>query len=268
MNRRCGKCDLGVWALCLSLLALACSREPDQDPEVDPRLLQIRGDGLVWLASTESPIPDPKQPENRELIEIDGKITALDEGELRPPTDWRAVYGGQHSLARRVVTLRSDAGVDWKLGYRLTRDDPKTDVTPLAPIAVGATVHLRFRAIWAFGTAAAFVLSDAQGVALAIDLAVYGDPLKPGDVPGLDVREGALLGILKGNCGDQRYADLTFAADAAIDVRQNQTRLIAIGGKPYTAFHLFNFNPVPDPTRGNCPDVTNEGRAWAIWRNP
>lgn len=261
-----------LWVLVAGLCAaeLACSGNPAADPALDPALLPP-GEGLVWLASTEPAPSDPKQPQNRELIEVEGKVTALDAGDLRAPADWRMLYGGQYQPVKQVVTIRSSSGgvtSDWKLGYQLTRAAPTTDVTPPAPLAVGSNVRLRFRAIWAFGTAPAFVLSDDAGVALAIDLATYGDPYQPGDVPGLAVVPGSAVGVVKGNCGDQKYSNLRFEADAPIELRQNAIGAIAINHTSYTAFHLFNFTAAPTTSGAGCPDAINEGRAWAIWRGP
>jgi hypothetical protein len=244
----------------LAATAVACSNEKDAAEGMPP----ARGEGSIWLVSTEAPLGDPKAIEQRPLIEIDGTLTASDTGDLRPPRDWRVVYD-RTGAATRVLTIRSAAGTDWKLGYRLSRAEPAMDVTPDPGLATGSQVHLRARFIWGFGSAPAFVLSDDKGIALVVDLALYGDPLVSGDVPGLSLRQGASIGIQRNECIDLRYTKLIFDAGAPIEVGQNETHEIAIAGTGYTALHLFNFvSAVPD--KQPCPDAIAEGRAWAIWR--
>jgi hypothetical protein len=246
-------------ALVLAACAAGCGQERG---DVDPKVLLARGTGTIWLSSTETAL-GPKQVESRTLLEIAGRVTATDEGLLDAPADWRSVFPG--GFATRSVTIRSEAGIDWKLGYRIVRD-PMVDVTPAPPLPTGTMVRLRFRAIFAFGTAASFVLSDEQGVALAFDLGVYGDPFAPDDIPGLAIQEGASIGVLHGSCSNTRHVNLVFAGDAPVELQQNQLGAVAIKSRAYTAFHLFNFHPDPPGTGPTCPDGINEARAWALWR--
>jgi hypothetical protein len=228
------------------------------------------GAGSLWLVSTEASLTDPKAIDQRPLIEIEGTLTAIDAGEARPPKDWRVVFDGTGGTASHVLTIRSGgaAPIDWKLGYRLAVGAPATDIDPDFSLAVGDAVHLKIRFIWGFGTAPAFVLSDARGIALAIDLAVYGDPLRKDDVPGLVVGSGASVGVQRSPCGDLRYTKLVFTADTAVEVDQSAISVISIKGTRYSALNLFNFVPAVPPGAPSCPDAINEARAWAIWRRP
>jgi hypothetical protein len=228
------------------------------------------GEGGMWLVSTEAPLIDPKAIDQRPLIDIDGTLTASDGGEARPPKDWRVIFDRTGGTTTHVLTIRSGGGtpIDWKLGYRLAVGAPATDISPDVSLAVGDAVHLKVRFIWGFGAAPAFVLSDARGTALAVDLAVYGDPLVKDDVPGLAVGAGPTIGFQRSPCGDLRYTKLVFTADTPVEVDQNETRTISIKGTRYTALNLFNFVPNLPPGGPSCADAVNEARAWAIWRRP
>jgi hypothetical protein len=220
----------------------------------------------MWLVSTEPALADPKAVEDRTLIEITGHVTGLDKGDFQPPSGWRMVFSAIAGPATQALTIHDDSGVDWNLGYQLARTEPTMEIAPDPHVAVGSAVTLRFRAIHAFGRAASFVLTDAKGIALAVDLAFYGDPFQQNDVPGLGVRAGARLGIAKNLCGDLAYSKLIFDADTSVEVGQNESRAVTIKQVPYTAFNLFNFVPAAGPDAPRCPDAIGEARGWAVWR--
>ena len=179
-----------------------------------------------------------------------------------PPTGHRAVYA--HSITPlRAVTIRTDDGIEWTLGYHVESGTPMADVTPDLNDIIGERVLLRFRAIRAFGSAPGFVLSDDKGVAFAIDLAVYGDPLLADDVPGLRIQDGATVGTTMHACFDQRHALLTFKGDQAIDVAAGKEGTVLIKGSAFAALNLFNYKAAGAI---RCTDVAGDARAWAIWR--
>ena len=120
-----------------------------------------------------------------------GVVTGVEAGPAAPPAGLQKFFPGEG--ASQVLVVMGDDGLRWSLGYHLERGEPAVDVTPDLKSLVGTRVSLLFRAVRAFGQAPGFVLSNPQGVVFAMDLAVYGDPLQPDDVPGLTVQDGPVL---------------------------------------------------------------------------
>jgi hypothetical protein len=221
-----------------------------------------QGNGQTWLASNQPPPSDPKYRESREVAEVAGVVTAVD-GSVAPPSGWQRWY--LVGEATRTITIRADDAVEWKLGYRIEQGDPAVDATPTLQALVGSRVRLVYRAVRSFGSAAGFVLSDDHGVVLAMDLATYGDPLKPDDVPGLTVADGTVLGTVKNDCFDRRNTALVFAGDTSAEVRPGDQAAVSIKGARYTALALFSFKAAGEL---RCTDIAGEGRGWAVSRIP
>lgn len=238
------------------------------DPDAIPVLQgdQPLGSVHIWLASSVE-IPQSIGNDGAQLVDIDGTVTAVKAGDLKSPTNWPPTLGDYASEppVARVLAIHANSGVDWQLGWKVEGPVRSSDLTPAAPVAVGDVVHLRFRAIYSFGRAAAFVVSDARGTLLAIDDAVWGDPLKPDDVLGLTVTEGRTVATSIGSCFDERHTGLVFTGDTPVDVAPGQTGELSLKGIPSIAFTLYNVVAIKSH---QCSDAVGTARIWALWRKP
>ena len=240
------------------LLAAGCGGDDaDEAPMVLP------GTGQIWLASTEPKPTDPKYFESRPRVDIAGVVTGVDAGPAAPPPALQRFFAGDG--ASQVLTIAGDDGLKWSLGYHLERGKPAADATPDLRALVGTRVSLLFRAVRAFGTAPGFVLAGPDGVRFAMDLAIYGDPLLPDDVPGLTVADGPVLLTKKSPCADQNHTSLVFNGDASVNVAGGSEADVTIKGQRYRAINLFSYR-AGGPLQ--CTDITGEGRGWAVWRAP
>jgi hypothetical protein len=224
------------------------------------------GHGRMWLASQGEVDFPPFAGDFRAALKLTAEVRAVESGVAAPSVPpWHGVYGvhvGGNPLTARVISLRGDDGVEWKLGYEV-HDGAGVDVTPAPPVAVGARVTLDFRVIRAFGEAPAFVLSNDKGLLLAFNLAIYGDAL-PDPAAGLTITDGRLVAETKGGCYDERYFNLVFSGDTAIEVPSDEQASFSLGGTPFAARHLFNYKPTGPG--GRCFDAIGIGRAWIVWR--
>jgi hypothetical protein len=217
------------------------------------------GDAGMWLASSRPAAGGA--PRGLDTADIAGRVTAVGEGPATAPPQSTSWVGG--SPASRTVTIDADDGNQWALGYSIQLGKPPRDATPVPPALVGHRVRLLARAVRSFGTAAGFVLFDEAGPVLAIDPATFGDPLQPGDVPGLSISDGEELATTDAQCFDQRHRALVFTGDAAVSIRPGEMATVSIRGVPYRAVTLFNY-AADGPIR--CTDTPGVMRAWAIWR--
>jgi hypothetical protein len=249
--------------LCPVVLAILLAAGCAEDGAGEAGMV-VPGAGLIWLVSNEPKVADAKYYESRPRADIAGVVTGVEAGPAAPPPALRKFFyvdGG----ASQVLTIAGDDGLQWSLGYHLERGEPAVDATPDLRALAGTRVSLLFRAVRAFGTAPGFVLSGPDGVRFAMDLAVYGDPLLPDDVPGLTVADGPVLIKKKHPCADQNHTALVFTGDAAVNVAGGSEADVMIKGQRYRAINLFCYRAA-GPIQ--CTDITGEGRGLAVWRAP
>jgi hypothetical protein len=211
-----------------------------------------------------APDPGPKDvsvpPESVRTVVVEGTLAVPAAPALRQTLTDNAWYRGGE--ATRVLAIDAADG-RWLLGYRVRRGEPPEDITADLGAFAGTRVMLTFRAVNAFGAAPGFVLMDQRGVLLAMDLAVYGDPLKADDVPGLLVLRGRGVGSVKTDCFDQRHTSLVFQGDSPVEVAPSQVSPLLVRGVRAAAITLFSWE-ASSPI--HCTDVAGEARAWALWR--
>src|SRR5687767_15027929 len=97
-------------ALLLAALIAGCAE--------DPEAAVPTGSGSVWLVSTE-PVPESVATLSHWTVEIPGMVSAVDPGQGGLPAGFHPWFRADTAL--RVITIRSDAGADWKLGFRVDR---------------------------------------------------------------------------------------------------------------------------------------------------
>jgi hypothetical protein len=222
-------------------------------------LVVTPGSGTVSLSS--SPATPPSFDGPSDSIEIEGVMTAFNALQQYP--SGVAWFSGSESS--RALVIRTDAGVEWTLGYRIEAGLPTADVTPEFPSLMGTRVKLLFRAVRAWGSAPAFVLTDAQGLVFAMNLAVYGDAMRPGDVHALTVSHGRTLGVIndKDDCFAARHFALVFTGSPSIELPPGEKGQVNIDSRPYTAVSLFD---VAAEGGIRCEDVVGGATGWAVWR--
>jgi hypothetical protein len=243
----------GLGFVLMALAACDAARSPE--PTVRPQ-----GDAAVWLASSRPAAPGSKEGLPN-VVEVQGSVAEAKPFRERAPNG--AWYDASAEVSRALV-IRTDDGEDWTLAYRVQTADG-VDVSPALTALVGTRVKLLFRAVRGFGTAPGFVLSDGRGLVFALDLAVYGDPLMPGDLPTVSVKRGRDLGVVssKDSCFDSRHFALRFSGDTAIELEPGKLGTFRVGGEAHTAIALFDFAAEGEI---RCTDTAGGATGWAMWR--
>jgi len=164
----------------------------------------------------------------------------------------------------QVLRIEAPDTIVWTLGYGI--EDPSLgDVSEPLDVAVGDVVSLTFRAVQSFGSAAGFVLTDAEGLVAALEVGTWGGALEPGDVPGYRVEAGEAVMEEEGGCGtfEHRQTDLYGHYTEPSSFNPGEWGPVeGEDGVTRWARAIQHFEYVGQPS---CTDVAGAW-SWAIWR--
>jgi hypothetical protein len=184
------------------------------------------------------------------VVVSDGPISATLETPL-------SCYGE----AVRVLELTDGAGDTWRFAYGIT-DGDELDATPAMAVVPGDDVSVHYRAVLDFGSANGFVVTDSSGVVAAVEAGTWGNALRDGDIPGLVVETGSVLGEVDGDCGPAIHRDLTFTGDAVSALAPYTVGSVSVGGASLDAYSVIN---TTFDDRVQCTDMAGT-TSWAAFR--
>jgi hypothetical protein len=189
------------------------------------------------------------------LFEIEGTVVS-DEAGAMPETTMECYW-----TVERVLTIEAGDGVTWSVGYGV--EDPEGAlVTPALDVAPGDAVSLTYRSVQSFGSANGFVLEDEAGLVAALESGTWGPALEPGDVPGLNVSSGEMIGTQDSECGTEGHFAWAFEGDEPVEVDPFGEDTVTIGGQAYTAMAVANLQWQGDV---QCTDLAGD-EIWAVFR--
>jgi hypothetical protein len=226
----------------------------------DSRILE--GTTNIWVST-----PDVAERVAKFPLEVQGRLLAS-RTDLTSPPNTGYVYWQTGPSTTRTLVIQADSGRQWLVGYAVrigleTVDGPApTDITPDLMRHVGADVHLLVRPGGDYYRSFGLVLKSAGQVLLALERAGDTKALESGDVPGLQVEAGAVVGEQEEACVDYQLTALRFVGDSSIESVGSRPAVISIGGASYEAVALAGFRARAAPT---CPDGPSAGRSWAVW---
>lgn len=189
------------------------------------------------------------------LFELEGTVIS-DAAEAMPETNMECYF-----TISRVLTIEDAEGTQWSLGYGVENPEGGDD-TPALDVDVGQSLSLTYRTVQAFGSANGFVLEDDEGLVAALESGTWGPALEDGDVPGLEVTSGAMIGTIDSECGTEGHFTWSFEGDSAVDVDPYTQDTVTIGGAGYTAMAVANLQWQGDV---QCTDLAGD-EIWAVFR--
>jgi hypothetical protein len=260
-----------AWTALLGLAAASCAADeaPTQSVpggvqvRVEPPMQERYGQAVVWLRTSEPEGITPWAYE-RTTADIQGVVTAAEEGRAAQINDLRPFHSYTFHDDSRVLTIRTDAGHDWKLGYRIERPDSLRNRAPDLSALIGQRVRLLFRGLVGHGTAEAFVLFDDSGVRFAMNRAVWGDAFLPGDLPGITVEAGRVVRTTSNTCVDSlNHMSMVVTGDQPLNLAPDAQGTFTAGGARYNALNVASFEFGDGYIR--CSDLA-PWHIWALWR--
>jgi hypothetical protein len=189
------------------------------------------------------------------LFEIEGSVIS-DEAGAMPETAMECYW-----TIDRVLTIEDTEGVLWSVGYGVEDPDGNAD-TPALDVEEGEAVSLVYRSVQSFGAANGFVLEDDDGLVAALESGTWGPALEDGDVPGLAVTSGDMIGTQDSECGTEGHFAWSFAGDDTVEVDPYGQDTVTIAGAPYTAMAVANLQWQGDV---QCTDLAGD-EVWAVFR--
>lgn len=158
-----------------------------------------------------------------------------------------------------ALDILASHGVVWRLRLEVVVDD--RDESPRLERLVGRPIRLhaeRFQ--FGVGTFVALRLSDADGLALALDFRSF-DPGEDADVAS---RPGATLYVGTDDCGTYEIKTMELAGDARLSLRPGQHATLPIHDQDYEAWNLASTMLTKDQ---HCTDMFSNF-AWLVERHP
>ena len=150
---------------------------------------------------------------------LNGEVTAIDAGTL----------GCTHS-----VTLTDESGTEHTVGLTVTGRG-LTDITPSFDVDLGDQVTLQHHYKMVWGSTEGFVLSDDDGLVMAMDEGNWGGALADADLDfSVNYSEEAFLRRTS-ECLSTDYFDVDFTADNSVEVIAGTSDELFIDGELYTA---------------------------------
>ena len=220
----------------------------------------VEGSASLWLSA-----PGVEDVPPGLDLEVRGKLAAT-------RTDLKGPNGGyvyfQTGFSTRTLVIQTSSGRQWFVGYGVKAGPNPTggpvppDITPDLERYVGSDVHLLVRPSGGYHGNFGLVLTASNRVLLALERAVDMQALKAGDVPGLTIEAGAVVGERKEVCADYELAAIRFVADSPVESIPSVPATVAIGGSLYSGVALSSFRAIASR---NCVDGANAGRSWALW---
>ncbi|MFH1469626.1 MAG: hypothetical protein ABIO70_34895 [Pseudomonadota bacterium] len=201
-------------------------------------------------------IPEDLYEQGGASFTIDGTVIAEGEDTL-PPEDLMECYGQRD----RVLTLEDGDAGTWHVAFGITDPDDAM-ATPAMDVVVGQEVHLLYRTVASFGTAQGFVLTDDDGLVAALESGTWGPALQDGDVPGLSVSDGEMMGTLESECGTEGHFAWSFAGDETVEVQPYGSGTVPIDGIDHLALAVANMQWQGDVL---CTDLAGD-QMWAVFR--
>ena len=189
------------------------------------------------------------------LFEVEGTVVS-DEAGAMPETAMECYW-----TVDRVLTIEDTEGVQWSVGYGVETPEGVSD-TPALDVEVGEAVSLTYRTVQSFGAANGFVLEDDDGLVAALESGTWGPALEAGDLPGLTVTSGAMIGTQDSECGTEGHFAWSFAGDDTVEVDPYNQDTVTIGGAAYNAMAVANLQWQGDV---QCTDLAGD-EVWALFR--
>lgn len=167
----------------------------------DPGVSAFTGTSAVCLGADQDVEP-------AESYEIRGRVLSAEWSD-EPAIGFDNLVGCQNDVQQTVVIEDVD-GVVWTLGYAWIDGD--WDATPAIYANEGSQLEILVRNPEG-GAAAGMVVSDRSGPIYALESGIGGRALQDGDVTGLDVADGDVVGRGEGDCGDTESISVVFESD-------------------------------------------------------
>ena len=171
----------------------------------------IEQGSLAFCSSFEISGPDT-------ITEVNGQVTAIDADTVD---------------CARSITVTDEGGTDHIIGLTVTGPGD-ADLTPTFDVAIGddVTLHHHFKQVW--GTVEGFVLSDEQGLVMAVDEGAWGGVFD-------DTELGFSVGYsdepfmtTTSECLSTDYHDVVFSADSPVVVAAGASDELRIDGETFT----------------------------------
>lgn len=204
-------------------------------------------------ASLDGPDEDTGWYDTR-TFEIDGVVTDL--GPSASPIDdalhpvWGELEAG--------VELETEDGARYRVSWRFGDADGES-WTQDPDLNLGDAVHLHFDSVQSWGTASGFVLTDAEGLVVALEDGSWGPALDPSAYP-VTVESGAVAGSDNDGCGRREQYELVF--DDTLALVPGESEVLWVDDEvAVTAWALSNY----DWLTIRCTDTSDVDR-WALTR--
>ncbi|HJN76658.1 MAG TPA: hypothetical protein QGF58_22195 [Myxococcota bacterium] len=149
---------------------------------------------------------------------IRGRVVSSDWSEDQVP-GFDNLVGCQNDVQQTLVIEDGD-GVEWTIGYAWIEGD--WDSTPTVWADRGQQVEVLVRNPEG-SSAAGMVVYDGEGALYALESGIGGPALQNGDIGGLDVEDGDVVGNGSGDCGETESISVIFESD--------QDRLVMYAGE-------------------------------------
>jgi hypothetical protein len=163
----------------------------------------------------------------------------------------------------RSFSILDEKKGTFTLGFGVD-DADGTDITPALEVLDGSQVSLFYRDHMVWGDVAGFVLEDFEGAMIAAaDEGTWGGALVPGEVDGISIERGNMIGHEHTDCQPIRGYEIEFSADDDAVLTPVESEQIVIEGRSYTALAVAAWDYGPDD---NCQiDDATGATAWVIY---
>ena len=235
-----------VLIICMASIVISCCYEDDTSIENEDSILPSIQSGKVIVCGNN---------QEEEDITFDGVITS--------------VQDDMDSSCNYLFTVENMEGVQRTFGYSIQNDvrDTVSQVITLSNyISIGDKISVLYRYSMPFGSKSGLIVSDAEGVILAVDDGAYDGALNNDDIPGLIIQKDQdIVAQTDGPCIPKLGHSITFIGDEPVQLTPVSSGNLMIMDLPYTVMAIEATSP---GTSNSCFESdTISYRSWALFRS-
>lgn len=163
----------------------------------------------------------------------------------------------------RSVTVEHEDGTRLNVGFSVFAEDG-SDMTPVIDVAIGEAVVIGYKYKFVWGDVSAFTIQDTEGLVIVAEEGTWGGAIDEGDVPGLSVDYGKLIGSEETSCEPVEGHSVVFSADEESTINPFGEAQIVLDGNELTALAVAGWKW---GEAVGCDVMDNTDRlAWVVYR--